>query len=68
MVCLQLYQRSQYALGLNHYVRRVFLDGGKEVQSLKSIPNESKVFISMGENYKDPHQFDRGQCVCVVFV
>ncbi|XP_071104619.1 doublecortin domain-containing protein 1-like [Haliotis cracherodii] len=42
-------------LGLPFAARRIFLEDGIEVFEARDILPESDVYISMGENYKDPH-------------
>ena len=42
-------------LNLPFAARRVFLEDGVEVFTEKDIPVDSEVYISTGENYKDPY-------------
>ncbi|XP_052066407.1 doublecortin domain-containing protein 1-like isoform X1 [Mytilus californianus] len=41
-------------LGLPFAARRVFLEGGVEIFDAEDIPIDGEVFVSCGENYKDP--------------
>ena len=41
-------------LGLATAARRIFLDDGTEVFTAKEIQRDSEIFISCGENFKDP--------------
>nr|KAG5699473.1 hypothetical protein BaRGS_016319 [Batillaria attramentaria] len=41
-------------LGLAFAARRIFLEDGVEVFDAADIPPDADVYISMGENYKDP--------------
>ncbi|XP_061182929.1 doublecortin domain-containing protein 1-like [Saccostrea echinata] len=43
-------------LGLGFAARRVFLDNGKEVFDAYEIPPDSEVYISTGDNFKDPYK------------
>ncbi|XP_076116553.1 doublecortin domain-containing protein 1-like isoform X1 [Mytilus galloprovincialis] len=41
-------------LGLPFAARRVFFEGGDEIFDAEDIPIDGEVFVSCGENYKDP--------------
>ena len=41
-------------LGLPHAARRVFLDDGTEIVRPEEIERDSDIYISMGENFKNP--------------
>lgn len=41
-------------LGLPFAARRVFLEGGEEIFDAEDIPLDGEVYVSCGENYKDP--------------
>ncbi len=41
-------------MGLPGAARRVFLDDATEVYTAEEIPRDSEVYISCGENFKDP--------------
>ena len=41
-------------LNLPFAARRVFLEGGVEIFDAEDIPLDGAVFVSCGENYKDP--------------
>ncbi|XP_060074536.1 doublecortin domain-containing protein 1-like [Ylistrum balloti] len=43
-------------LGLPFAARRIFLEDGVEVTDPRDIPLDGEVFVSTGENYKDPYK------------
>nr|XP_022337319.1 uncharacterized protein LOC111133328 isoform X2 [Crassostrea virginica] len=43
-------------LGLGFAARRVFLEDGKEISEAYEIPPDSEVYVSAGENFKDPYK------------
>lgn len=43
-------------LGLGFAARRVFLEEGKEIFEAYEIPPDSEVYVSTGENFKDPYK------------
>ncbi|XP_069133406.1 doublecortin domain-containing protein 1-like [Argopecten irradians] len=43
-------------LGLPFAARRIFLEDGIEVSDPQDIPLDGEVFVSTGENYKDPYK------------
>ena len=51
---LQLLELCTDKLGLPGAARRVFLDDATEVYTADEIPRDSEVYISCGENFKDP--------------
>ena len=42
-------------LGLPNAARRIFMEGGAEVRDESQLDRDMEVYISMGENYKDPY-------------
>lgn len=48
-------------LGLGFAARRVFLEEGKEIFETYEIPPDSEVYISTGENFKDPYKSVKGK-------
>ncbi|CAH1787762.1 unnamed protein product [Owenia fusiformis] len=51
----QLLEMCTDKLGLGSAARRCFLDDGSEVFQGADIPREADVYISMGENFKNPY-------------
>ena len=64
-----LFQLLEYCtdkLELPFAARRVFLEDGVEVFDEKDIPVNAEVYISLGENYKDPYASTKSKEQCVL--
>lgn len=44
--------------------RRIFLEDGIEIVSKADIPHNGDIYISMGENYKDPFHTTKSELIC----
>ena len=53
-ILFQLLEMVTEKLGLGFAARRIFLEDGIEVFDGSDIPPHADVYISTGENYKDP--------------
>lgn len=56
IVYYQLLELTTEKLGLPFAARRLFLEDGVEVLDPTQIPANADVYVSMGENYKDPFE------------
>lgn len=66
-VFLQLLECSTDRLGFSNAARRVFLDDGTEVSTAQEIPRDSEIYISMGEQFKDPFRGAKSKYLLYVF-
>lgn len=62
-IFFQLLEYCTDKLSLPFAARRVFLEDGIEVFTEKDIPVDSEVYISTGENYKDPYASTKSKCL-----
>ena len=64
VLCSFIFQLLEYStdkLGLPFAARRVFLEDGIEIYDQKDIPMDAEIYISLGENYKDPYAITKSK-------